>query len=54
MTEEKKNQDCPKFCYRRDKQERSSKEGKDYITVLVLWLLPAAKGIANPIAHDQK
>lgn len=32
----KKNQDCPKFCYRRDMQEVSSKEGKDYIPVLIL------------------
>lgn len=36
MKEEKKPQDCPKFCYRRGKQERSSKEGKDYITLLIL------------------
>lgn len=34
MREKKKNQDCPKFCYRRDKQEGASKEGRDYITVL--------------------
>lgn len=50
----KKNQDCPKFCYRRDMQEVSSKEGKDYIPVLILWHLPVAKGMANPIAYDQK
>lgn len=52
--ETKPHQDCPKFCYRRDKQEGSSTEGKDYITVLILWLLPAAKRMANPIAHGQK
>ena len=32
--EKKRNQGCPKFCCRRDKQEGSSKEGRDYITVL--------------------
>jgi len=31
---EKEKKDCPKFCYRRDKQEGSSNEGRDYITVL--------------------
>lgn len=34
MGEKRNKKKSPKFCYRRDKQERSSEAGRGYVTVL--------------------